>query len=138
MFADAKAGAVFPFHLLLAMASADYNVARIMYKGMPAFHEAIYVETSEAGGVLFHVVGSPQQGFKYEKKATSRPENSKSFYKRFPQGKVAPNKLDALTRVCEGVPPPQNVVVEGVTMQKDCRHWVADTLKKLKQDRIVV
>lgn len=136
MLADTKAGAARPFHLL--MASADYKVARIMYKGMPAFHEAIYVETSEAGGVLFHVVGSPQEGFKYEKKATSRPEQSKSFYKRFPLGKVAPNKLDALTRVCEGVPPPENVVVEGVTLKKDCRHWIQAVMKKLKDDGILV
>jgi len=113
------------------MATCDVYLVR--YKGLPAFHDAIYVETEkDRGGWLYHVIGNNVGGYKFEKKPTNRPENSQSYSPpKMYKGKVAQTDLSKVEEICRQIPPDKEQFIGGVSFGKDCRHWVLDVLKRL-------
>ena len=74
-----------------------------MYKDLPVYHEAIYIQIDTEGGNLYQVNGSLKFGFHYETGRTDRPENSKRFYKKFLKGTVARDKLNRVVKSCRSV-----------------------------------
>ncbi|OAP59975.1 hypothetical protein AYL99_04977 [Fonsecaea erecta] len=116
---------------------SEFQVYSVSYKGLPAYHEAIYVEMSQAGGFLYHVIGDNLSGYRYEKRATNGPERSESFSHKVYKGKVANSDLSTFEAICRDTPPPRHQVIHGVTFEKDCRHWVLDALKKLREAHVL-
>ncbi|EXJ54296.1 hypothetical protein A1O7_09634 [Cladophialophora yegresii CBS 114405] len=116
---------------------ATHPVYSVSHKGLPAFHEAIYVETHEEGGFIYHVVGDKLSGYRYETKATNRPEKSKTFSKKLYKGRVLTEDLATLEAVCRRVPPPRHQVIGGVIFERDCRHWVFAAFEALREKRVL-
>ncbi|EXJ61238.1 uncharacterized protein A1O5_12030 [Cladophialophora psammophila CBS 110553] len=111
---------------------AMMTVYEVQYTRLPAFHAAIYIQRDEAGGLLYHAVGSGVAGFQYEACATKRPQKTRSFYRMWPKGRVAVQDLPRVDLICQEVPVPRVQMVSGVHIQRDCRHWVYEALKDLR------
>ncbi|ETI26857.1 hypothetical protein G647_10303 [Cladophialophora carrionii CBS 160.54] len=116
---------------------ATHPVFSVSHKGLPAFHEAIYVETHEEGGYLYHVVGDNLSGYRYETKATNRPEKSKTFSKKYYKGTVSRDDLATLEAICRQVPPPCHELIGGVIFERDCRHWVFSAFEVLEREKVL-
>ena len=72
-----------------------------------------------------------------ETKARDNIEESQQFYRKYVKGTLARADLSKVDQICHTVPMPRNQVIEGVTLQKDCRHWVLAALDKLEQQGVL-
>lgn len=97
-----------------------HSVYSVSYRGLPAYHEATYVEMDDEGGIMYHVIGDNLPGFRFQKKHTKRPEDSQSFSKKVEKGKVNHEDLAKLNSICRNVPPPSHTEIGGVTVKQDC------------------
>ena len=113
-----------------------YNVYRAVWWAAPG-HQAIFVETeSDGSGELYHVVGSMNDGFKYEMKKTGRLETSRTFSHKDLLGKLESNNKPRFATTCQSVPAPGKTV--GNTLQdKDCKSWVRDVIAALKRAAVL-
>lgn len=116
---------------------AAYEIFRVMYTNLPAFHEAIYIEFDEEGGRLFQVIGSIHRGFTYDTKTSDKPEATAKFYRKFLEGTVDRDRLEKVHETCQAVRVPCLEYRHGIRVDQDCRTWVRDALKELRDGGIL-
>ena len=112
---------------------AAYKVYIAQFRSMPTFHDAIYIEIEPGKGWLYHVIGGHGPGWQYETKQRDNIEESQQFYRKHAKGTLDRGDLSKVNQICRTIPMPRTQVVEGITLQKDCRHWVLAALNKLEE-----
>lgn len=115
---------------------ATYMVYIAQFTSMPIFHDALYVEIEPGSGRLYQVMGGHGPGWQYETKSCDNIEESQQFYRKHFKGTLAAADLRKVDQICRTIPMPRNQVVAGITLPRDCRHWVVASLKELEQQGI--
>jgi hypothetical protein len=117
---------------------AAYKVWVVSYRSIPIFHEAIYIEEKKGNGWIYHVLGGHSAGWQYETQPKDNIENSAQFYNKYEKGTIAQADLHKLDPICRRIAMPKDEYREGIRMPRDCRHWVQNALKELKDEGVFI
>ncbi|KAL1586822.1 hypothetical protein WHR41_04625 [Cladosporium halotolerans] len=128
----------------------QFKVYTIEYLGWRGNHVAIFVvQSSErnvtGSGRLYHVIGSIQEGMKYEARDSKPFGESTSFVQgsQILIGTVEDNRMPDFEAICEATPVPRKQmnlrgrVLDPSKPVRRCRKWVEETVEKLLADGIV-
>ncbi|KAK5652948.1 hypothetical protein OQA88_9427 [Cercophora sp. LCS_1] len=131
------------------LAGTHYPVVLATYislqRGPEAEHHAIFIAVSGDGkrGTLFHVIGSLQQGMKYEaRRDCPDPAVSVEIREVHHIGWVRRGTVDEVDRVCQTVAPPEKQFSLARRLNPDrpirhCQHWVAEVIAALRTEGIL-
>lgn len=122
-----------------------YTVFRIQEYGEPRNHHALWVQTAEARGVAFHVIGPVNNGaMQYETKPTYiHPSKSMTFVSMQALGRVASHDLPRMDELCRGNGAPIMQMRDGERLYPDvplrrCQEWTAETVALLRKAGVIV
>ena len=112
------------------------QIYTVSFSGIPD-HEAIYIKNSnENTGTLYHIIGSPLEGFTFNIKEQYIPSNSASYVPNSLKYIKDTNlSLNQLTDLLKNIPVQGPIPFNQVRKMKrgidygDCRTWVKNALE---------
>ncbi len=116
---------------------ATYTIYLVSYKTMPVFHEGLYIEEKAGKGWLYHVGRRDGADWKYEAKECNKLEHSMQFYAKHAKGTIAQADLKRVDPICRAIGVPKDECLEGIQIQRDCRHWVRRALAELQKQGVL-
>ncbi|OAP59188.1 hypothetical protein AYL99_06486 [Fonsecaea erecta] len=127
----------------MATPHSSYIVYLILYLSPIQNHHAIFVGIQPgARGQLCHVVGSMQQGMRFEARESGWPLTGVTCEWMKPLGRVSQDKFAEVEGVCRTVPPPakqfeKNKLLVPKDQLRHCQHWTEEAIAALKAGQVL-
>ncbi|KAI9677355.1 MAG: hypothetical protein M1822_008162 [Bathelium mastoideum] len=120
-----------------------FEVYFVSHLGIPKDHHAIFVETNaDKSGVLFHVIGSVQQGMRFEQKQSRDPLDSPLCNNKEHLGTVAETNYNDIENIVSAIESPkkQHAKTKHINPHQSlriCQEWTAEAIQALKETGIL-
>ncbi|KAM3497704.1 hypothetical protein MY10362_008952 [Beauveria mimosiformis] len=113
--------------------------------GEPRNHHSLWVQTGEARGIIYNVIGPVNNGaMQYETRPTYvHPSKSMTFVDMRALGQVSSDDLQGMDEICRGNQPPIRQMCDGELLYPDvplrrCQEWTKETIDLLRDAGVLV